>query len=95
MANFYNKTETLLTIPLPRGEEIRVVKGTKENGTEYMDIRTWYEDDSGEMKPGKGIGKPDGGMWDAIARAILERNDPSTYGKVFSIKQNKYIEEEK
>lgn len=74
---FYEKEEILLVIPQKRGEEVRVMIGTRDDGTEYLDIRTWYPDEFGDkLLPGKGIGKPlKNGMWDEIARAILDREE--------------------
>ena len=92
--SFYEKTEILLKVPQPRREEIRVTKGYKENGTVYIDIRTWYEDEDGEMKPGKGFAKADGPMWDAVILALQERDSNPVKYKVFSTKINSYIEEE-
>lgn len=57
MADFYEKQTTLGAVKTPRGEELRLVVAERQ-GKPYVDIRTWYADDSGEMKPGKGIGKP-------------------------------------
>jgi len=58
MADFYSNQKTLGAVSTPRGEELRLVVAERA-GKPYIDIRTWYEDEAtGEMKPGKGIGKP-------------------------------------
>lgn len=57
MAEFYSNQRTLGAVKTPRGEELRLTIAERQ-GKQYIDIRTWYADDSGEMKPGKGIGKP-------------------------------------
>lgn len=91
---FYQSEEVLLIVPQPRGEELRVMKGTRADGTVYLDVRMWYRDDFDELKPGKGLGKPDAnGVWDAIARAILERGTGGQT-KVYNPKTQKYEEEE-
>ena len=76
---FYDRMEVKLTIKQPRGEEIRLTKGFRGNKV-YFDLRTWYEDDEGNMKPGKGIAKMDSTMWDHIADALIKRDeDPKSY----------------
>lgn len=73
---FYVKQDVLLVVPQPRGEELRVTIGTRSNGDRYVDVRTWYQNRDGEMAPGKGIGKKDvNGLWDEIAKAIIERDE--------------------
>lgn len=74
--SYYVNQKTLLIVPRPRGEEIRVTLGERANGDQYVDVRTWYENDEGEMRPGKGIATKDiNSLWDEIAKAILERAD--------------------
>ena len=86
MRSFYEKEEVLLIIPQLRGEEIRVMIGTRSNGTEYLDIRTWYTDDMGMKRPGKGFGKPDKeNLSLAIALAILKKEELKQSGpKVYN-----------
>ena len=91
--SFYSKTKIVLTVPQPRGEEIRVSLGHKANGKVYVDIRTWYENDIGDMMPGKGIAKVDGPMWDIIAEAILARHSDDP-GKVYDPRTGEFLEEE-
>lgn len=57
MAEFYSNQHTLGAVKTPRGEELRLTIAERQ-GKQYIDIRTWYPDDEGEMKPGKGLGKP-------------------------------------
>lgn len=84
---FYEKMEILLSVPKARGEEFRVVIGTKEGRdgqpVQYVDVRTWYPDDySEELQPGKGVAAPDeNGLWDQIALAILHRSKLRHIGK--------------
>ena len=57
MAEFYQKQTTLGAVTTPRGEELRLTIAERQSKP-YIDIRTWYPDEDGEMKPGKGLGKP-------------------------------------
>ena len=58
--SYYTKEEILVEIPKGR-DQVRVQIGHKMLRGEprmYLDIRAWYPDDSGILRPGKGFAKP-------------------------------------
>lgn len=51
--------ELLIEIPKGRGEVYRI-RLAEYRGRPFVDIRTWYPDDEGQFKPGKGASlRPD------------------------------------
>lgn len=57
---YYTKETVLLEFQKGR-DAVRVMIGSKEvkgEVREYLDIRTWYTDEGGELMPGKGFAKP-------------------------------------
>ena len=48
MAEFYQKQTTLGAVTTPRGEELRLTIAERQSKP-YIDIRTWYPDEDGEM----------------------------------------------
>lgn len=64
---FYTK-ETII-FQTPKGKDtFRIMVGEK-NGKKALDIRTWYTDDFGEEKPGKGVAIP---LTETIIPALAE-----------------------
>lgn len=58
--SFYTKEEVLAEIPKGR-DTLRIMIGHKNlrgEPVKYLDIRVWYPDDSGILRPGKGFAKP-------------------------------------
>lgn len=53
-----------------RGDVIQVKKVVK-NKKEFTDVRSWYVDKAGELRPGKGIAIPND-LADEVANAIFE-----------------------
>lgn len=99
--SFYIKEETLLVAPLANGDELRLMIGTRDDGKEYIDLRTWYRDRlTGELKPGKGFGKPKSNFWKEVGRILLNedlmdslRNKGET--QIFSVIEDKIIRTDK
>lgn len=56
-----------------KGDEI-IIKRVKRGQAKYTDVRTWYADKDGSLKPGKGIAIPDD-LADEVAQAIMEVED--------------------
>jgi hypothetical protein len=80
--SFYKEEKILLIIPQPRQEEVRVMLGIRDNGAEYLDIRTWYTDDFGEKRPGKGFGRLNvGNMSTVIGQVLVNKDELLKSGK--------------
>lgn len=70
--NDFWDTETLVgdVSKNARGEVIRVKRVTKR-GRAYVDLRTFYPGDDGELRPGKGISIPDS-LVDAVIQLLRQ-----------------------
>lgn len=53
-----------------KGDVIRITK-LQKNGKTYVDVRTWYVDKDGNLKPSKGIWIPDD-LVDEVAIKMME-----------------------
>lgn len=76
---FWDSEEIIGDIPKnDKGDRIQIRKVTKGTG-KYIDIRTYYRDDSDQLQPGKGISIPDD-LADEVALIIMrgaEQEDDS------------------
>ena len=53
-----------------KGDEIQI-RTVSKRGKQFVDVRTYYRDEDGELKPGKGISIPDD-LADEVADLIIK-----------------------
>jgi hypothetical protein len=79
--NWYKSMKTLLEYPQGK-DTVKVIvaeKVVKGETRTYLDIRKWYEDEDGELKPGKGFAAPvTPFQMRQIANAILKESSELT-----------------